>query len=53
MNAVDVATNVIAPATEVSILGMFMNAHLVVKLVILGLLSASVWCQLHGFAGPH
>ena len=44
MNAVDVATNVIAPATEVSILGMFMNAHLVVKLVILGLLSASVWC---------
>jgi biopolymer transport protein TolQ len=39
MNPADVAT-----APEVSLLGMFWTAHIVVKLVILGLLGASVWC---------
>ena len=40
MNPADVAS----AATEVSIMSMFMNAHLVVKIVMLGLLSSSVWC---------
>lgn len=31
-------------ATEVSLLGMFWSAHLVVKIVMIGLLGASVWC---------
>ena len=30
--------------TELSLLSMFLNAHLVVKLVMVGLLVASVWC---------
>lgn len=34
----------IAPVAEVSLLGMFWSAHIVVKLVMLGLLGASVWC---------
>jgi biopolymer transport protein TolQ len=33
-----------APVTEVSLLGMFWSAHIVVKFVMLGLLFASVWC---------
>jgi biopolymer transport protein TolQ len=33
-----------APATEVSLLGMFWSAHIVVKIVMIGLLFASVWC---------
>jgi biopolymer transport protein TolQ len=32
-----------APATEVSLWGMFWSAHFVVKLVMLGLLGSSVW----------
>ena len=40
MNPADAAT----AATEVSILTMFFNASLVVKIVMIGLLSASVWC---------
>ncbi|MDX7950085.1 protein TolQ [Lichenihabitans sp. Uapishka_5] len=40
MNPADTA----AAATEVSILTMFFNASLVVKIVMIGLLSASVWC---------
>ena len=32
------------PATEVSLWGMFWSAHLVVKIVMVGLLVASVWC---------
>jgi biopolymer transport protein TolQ len=39
MNPADVA-----PVTEVSLLAMFWSAHFVVKLVMLGLLGASVWC---------
>ncbi len=31
-------------ATEVSLWAMFWNAHFVVKVVMIGLLSASVWC---------
>src|SRR5919107_884809 len=31
-------------AHELSLLGLFWNAHIIVKLVILGLLAASVWC---------
>ena len=40
MNPADIAG---AP-TELSLLNMFLNAHLVVKLVMIGLLIASVWC---------
>lgn len=31
-------------ATDVSLLGLFGQAHIVVKIVILGLVAASVWC---------
>jgi biopolymer transport protein TolQ len=41
MNPADVAS---APVADISIFGMFWNAHLVVKVVMLGLLFASVWC---------
>ena len=40
MNAADVA----AQTADISIVGMFWNAHLVVKCVMLGLLLSSVWC---------
>jgi len=43
MNPVDVA-QVAAPVTEVSLWHMFWQAHFVVKLVMLGLAGASVWC---------
>ncbi|MEJ1158135.1 protein TolQ [Prosthecomicrobium sp. N25] len=33
-----------APSASISLLALFLNAHLVVKVVMLGLLSASVWC---------
>jgi len=33
-----------SPGSGVSLLGLFMQANLVVKLVMLGLLAASVWC---------
>ena len=39
MNPADLA----GPATEVSLWGMFWSAHLVVKVVMIGLLLASVW----------
>ena len=42
MNPADLAAS--APATELSLLAMFFNAHLVVKIVMIGLLFASVWC---------
>ncbi len=42
MNPADLATGA-AAATEVSLWGMFWSAHLVVKLVMIGLLLASVW----------
>jgi biopolymer transport protein TolQ len=45
MNPADIAaTGLAAPVTEVSLLSMFWSAHLVVKIVMLGLLGASVWC---------
>ena len=44
MNAAEVATTALSPATEVSLWGMFWSAHFVVKVVMLGLLGASVWC---------
>jgi biopolymer transport protein TolQ len=45
MNPADVATSALdMPTPEVSLLGMFFAAHFVVKLVIIGLLGASVWC---------
>ena len=45
MNPPDVATSALnSPAAEMSLLGLFFEAHFVVKLVILGLLGASVWC---------
>jgi biopolymer transport protein TolQ len=42
MNPADVAPS--TPITEVSLWGMFLEAHLVVKIVMVGLLFASVWC---------
>ncbi len=45
MNPADVvASGLAAPSTEVSLWAMFWGAHLVVKIVMLGLLAASVWC---------
>jgi biopolymer transport protein TolQ len=45
MTPADVATSgLAAPLTEVSLMSMFWSAHIVVKLVMLGLLLASVWC---------
>ncbi len=38
------ATTLAAPTGDISILGLFWHAHIVVKLVMLGLLAASVWC---------
>ena len=42
MNPADVAQTALA-APNVSLLGLFMQAHFVVKLVMLGLIAASVW----------
>lgn len=45
MNPADVASaGLAAPMTEVSLWSMFWGAHLVVKIVMIGLLAASVWC---------
>ncbi len=44
MNPADIASPDLAPVAEVTLLGMFWSAHFVVKLVMLGLLGASVWC---------
>ena len=45
MNPTDVAAAAVAsPAAEVSLWSMFLSAHIVVKIVMLGLLGASVWC---------
>ncbi|GJD55460.1 MULTISPECIES: protein TolQ [Methylobacterium] len=33
-----------APVADMSLLGLFLQAHFVVKIVMVGLLSASVWC---------
>ena len=45
MNAADIASGALGgPAAEVSLWSMFWGAHFVVKLVMVGLLLASVWC---------
>jgi biopolymer transport protein TolQ len=45
MNPADIAASGLTPpSVEVSLLGMFWSAHLVVKFVMVGLLGASVWC---------
>jgi biopolymer transport protein TolQ len=45
MTPADVATSgLAAPLAEVSLVSMFWSAHIVVKLVMVGLLVASVWC---------
>ncbi|MDJ1158243.1 protein TolQ [Chelatococcus sp. SYSU_G07232] len=45
MNPADVAQSALpAVGSEISLWGMFWQAHLVVKLVMLGLIGASVWC---------
>ncbi len=44
MNPAEIASGAAAAATEVSLWGMFWSAHLVVKVVMIGLLVASVWC---------
>jgi biopolymer transport protein TolQ len=41
MNPADLATG---PIAEVSLWSMFWSAHIVVKLVMVGLLGASIWC---------
>ncbi|MEA2861036.1 MAG: biopolymer transport protein TolQ, partial [Methylobacteriaceae bacterium] len=41
MNPADLATG---PIAEVSLWSMFWSAHIVVKLVMVGLLAASIWC---------
>src|SRR5260221_2354868 len=40
----EIAAVPLAPVAEVTLLGMFLSAHIVVKVVMLGLLLASVWC---------
>ncbi|OAI30534.1 Tol-Pal system subunit TolQ [Methylosinus sp. R-45379] len=44
MNPAEIAAPLSGAAAEVSIWGMFWGAHIVVKLVMVGLLLASVWC---------
>ncbi len=45
MNPVELAqTTLAAPQGDMSFLALFLQAHLVVKLVMLGLVVASVWC---------
>ncbi len=45
MNPAEIAANPLAgAAAEISIWSMFWGAHIVVKLVMVGLLLASVWC---------
>jgi biopolymer transport protein TolQ len=44
MNPAEIAAPLSGAAAEVTIWGMFWGAHIVVKLVMVGLLLASVWC---------
>jgi len=45
MNPADIAASgLAAPGAELSLFSMFWSAHLVVKIVMIGLLGASVWC---------
>ena len=43
MTPADVASTVAASPAEVSVLGMFLQASILVKIVMLGLLGASIW----------
>ena len=38
------AAEIAAPLAEVSIWAMFLNASIVVKAVMIGLMAASIWC---------
>ena len=42
--AVATAAATVLPGSEITILGMFMNASLLVKVIMLGLLGSSLWC---------
>ena len=45
MTPADIASSSLAaPAVDITIWSMFWGAHIVVKLVMIGLLAASVWC---------
>jgi biopolymer transport protein TolQ len=44
MNPADIAATPLAVPAEITIWSMFWGAHLVVKVVMVGLLLASVWC---------
>jgi len=45
MNPTDVASEALAaPTGDISLIGLFLQAHIVVKVVMLGLMIASVWC---------
>ena len=44
MNPADAIPLVASPVAEVTILGMFMNASVLVKVIMLGLLGSSMWC---------
>ena len=45
MNPVELAqTTLAAPQGDMSFFALFLQAHLVVKLVMLGLVVASIWC---------
>ncbi|PLX35848.1 MAG: protein TolQ [Hyphomicrobiales bacterium] len=45
MNPMDVAQSAIAaPVGDLSLISLFWDAHIVVKIVMIGLLLASVWC---------
>ena len=45
MNPVELAqTTLAAPQGDMSFFALFLQAHLVVKLVMLGLVLASIWC---------
>ena len=43
MNSTVDAANLVAAGTDFSLWGLFLEANFVVKLVMLGLLAASVW----------
>jgi len=45
MNPTDVASEALAaPTGDISLIGLFLQAHIVVKFVMLGLVFSSVWC---------
>lgn len=45
MNPADVASDALAaPTGDISLIGLFLQAHIIVKFVMLGLLFSSIWC---------